>query len=741
MNSLGTYSNFVDPAKVHTLVVPVGKWGRSAFKYSVEQLRKLNEVRLLDISSIDSTLFTPQGFPEGRIFLDVITHTYNDELDLFLYDFEPFRKIFIVIGLVNDSSDPLENLNILKEKFPTIISHNLVYTPLVPTGFSNGNNLNNVLSSDLQVGNRLETVICDISRNFLQALDHYYSSYKHVTLRSPGAIGGSAVLKTTMTCPQSVSITSTGNSKLQHSQKRLSSYDMTSNLKRSASLQIARTLSTLDNKTQQRSQGRQLKILGNFQLLSGRYIDALNSFSEAIVSLHIVRDHLWLASALDGLAICLLLLSYLQASFQIPSIINEFCQVEKLDSTSAIVSPRNSVSNGPIASPRNSINSSSPIKKYEIEDVNLPLLIKSIADKVLYYYDMSLVHNTEYAPQTVYCEFLLKTVTFMVACKSGENMSLMSLRSTIYGEDAIYDNTADELDKTPVFSKLDIQFFAMKMFELQLKDMDMCTQRNIYFTLAQVYDSLGFYRKKTFLLRLLLVASVTAPNKMTWNSDYHILLNKMIKLYGIEDRNPEESFIAASETSWVIFQKKALQLCITLSDRVKDMECLSKFSILLITRYTHILTQSEQCKHLKTYLQPLIASDHIHKYWDKFLLRKIEINRIGNVKPTIERRNCTTNEEINVCEKSKNTEVGSLEVFIPNKTLRVASTLAELSSSHQATNSIFLVNDNVEFSCTLQNPFKLEITINSIDVNNDNYKFSKIDQKYFTDEKPMIFKE
>ena len=29
--------------------------------------------------------------------------------------------------------------------------------------------------------------------------DSYYSSYKHVTLRSPGAIGGPSVLKTTLT--------------------------------------------------------------------------------------------------------------------------------------------------------------------------------------------------------------------------------------------------------------------------------------------------------------------------------------------------------------------------------------------------------------------------------------------------------------------------------------------------------------------------------------------------------------
>ncbi|EDO14417.1 hypothetical protein Kpol_218p2 [Vanderwaltozyma polyspora DSM 70294] len=738
MNSLGTYSSFVDPAKVHTLVVPIGKWEVQKFKSAVELLKDVSEIRLLDISAIESLLFTPQGFPHGRIFLDIITSANNEALDLFLYDFEPFRKIFIVIGLVNDESDPSLNLETLKEKFPAITSQNLIYTSNLPESFK---------AEELETGNvfrwnmdqviQLEAIMCDISRNFLLALDRYYSSYKHVTLRSPGAIGGSTVLKTTLTTTAGSQVKTNISSKSSNASKRLSTFEKTtSNLKRSASLQIARSLSTSDNKAQQRSQGRQLKILGNFQLLSGRYVDALNSFTEAVVLLHIVRDNLWLGSALDGIAICFILLSYLEVSFHVPSAITELCPIHKLHSDSIPSTPRNSVTVAPmLSSPRNSVNSSSSVPDLDIKNVNLPFLIKAISDKILHYYNLTLSQSSEYVPQTVYCDILLKTLTFMTACKSGPNLESTDLKTIVHG---LHSELSESNSEVPTFSKMEIYGFASKLFELQLKDMEILVQRNIYYTLAEIYGLLGFTRKKSFVLRLLLVTLVATAQNTIWTSDYHCLLEKMTRLYGIDRRMPEISIDDASKSSWLTFQKKALQLCLTVSERVRDYDCISKFSLLLITRYTHLLTRMEQEKILNTNILPMIESSFISKYWDPFLLR--EVSLVRNVSNFVTNSSDSVNDNIllkkNEFMLNSNPNDGQ-QVFNPFRHTR-GSSVTDSTLNRPTLQGTFLVGDIVDIMCKFQNPFKFDIQVYGIKLSGNNAKYATIINCDLSENNPMV---
>ena len=316
MNILTHFASYVGPSKIRTLVIPIGHWTREEFNDVVGKLSEFNEIHLSDVTPIDSPIFTPQGFPHGKLFFEFLTIDHDDALELFLYDFEPFRKTFVIIGLVNDCSDPLNNLSLMKEKYPTLISSNLVYTSSSLTKEVEQiiNTTENIFASSRDMQKNIETIMCDIAKNFLTALNNYYSSYKHVTLRSPGAIGGNSVLKTTlirqksyissssttsMSTASSVSSSSKAGTAASAS-KRLSSFEMTTNsIKRSASLKLATTLSTSENRAQQKSLGRQLKILGNFQLLAGRYVDALNSFVDAITILYKVRDYLWLGSALD----------------------------------------------------------------------------------------------------------------------------------------------------------------------------------------------------------------------------------------------------------------------------------------------------------------------------------------------------------------------------------------------------------------------------------------------------------
>ncbi|GAV54014.1 hypothetical protein ZYGR_0AK05160 [Zygosaccharomyces rouxii] len=727
-------ASFVQPCRVRLLVVPIGKWKRSQFLEAVTKLRGYNEVRLVDITPIDSPLFTPQGFPQGRLFFEVITSGHNDSLNLFLYDFEPFRKIFVVVGLVNDDSSSEDNLKILKEKYPTVISHNLIYV-----NSSNNNNNNTGSPPDAHVfhsGNdfesNLEPIVCDIGRNFLQALSHYYSSYKHVTLRSPGAIGGNAVLKTSLTRQLANANLPANSTSSSSSSRKMNSFESTtSSIKRSASLKLAKSLSSSENRSQLRSQGRQHKILGNFQLLAGRYINALHSFTEAVTQLYKVRDHLWLASALDGIAICFLLLSFLNISFQVPYIIMLIIPIQTSNPSVDPSSPRNS-SNGPIKSPRNSSSTLALSQDVDVENTNLPILIRSISEKILYYYELSLNHHCDYAPQTVYAETLLKTLTFMVTCHSSTQLSPPVLEKIIKGSlssdlgpAVVFEgDQLGPIDGTDeiLFSKIEIYSFANKIFELQLKEMDLESQTIIYIVLSKVYHSLGFARKRLFVLRLLLVALLANPEKINWGDNYQEILNGMIKLYGIEDRTPETSVQDSQASTWLTLQRKCLQLCLMVSRKMKNSVSTSRYAIMLLSRYTHLLTQSEQQNIFTSFIQPSMSEGHIQSYWDPFLLRDVKLTRLES---DVSGGELPFESEMSVLDKSaKVNPTRSDEVFNPFRHLLAADKV--VSEMDSTTQNVFLVGDRAMFSCMVQNPFKFEISLTGVQFNFETTEFCEL---------------
>lgn len=724
-------TSFVDPSKIRTLVVPVGKWRRQEFIEAVGKLQRYGEIRLVDISPIESSLFTPQGFPSGRLFFTFSSSGYNDSLNLFLYDFEPFRKIFVVIGLANECGDFECDLARLRERYPTVISHNLIVVSKDAIVTENPN----VFYCGPELEDKLETTLCDIGKNFLLALNHYYSSYKHVTLRSPGAIGGNAVLKTSLTRQVAVMNATTATSV--NASKRLSSIELTTNsIKRSASLKLAKSLSTPENRSQNRSRGRQLKILGNFQLLAGRYTDALASFSEAITLLHKIRDHLWLGSALDGIAICFLLLSYLRVSFQIPSIINVLCPHQASNGISETNSPRNSVSYAPTKSPRGSTSSLSSAAAMDVESANLPKLIKSISEKIMYYYELSLSHTSDYAPQMVYSEILLKTLSFMVCCRSSGGLSPDDLR-------LIIDGTLPEPEKfdcstlEPAFTSHEIYLFANRLFDLQLKEMDVEPQCDIYMHLAEVYRSLGFERKRAFVLRLLLVAIISNTDDILLTPDYREYLENMAELYGIERSLAFEAMVNEQEDiSWPTLQKRCLQLCLAVASRVNDKKLSVYYASSLIGRYTHLLTQSEQVNLLKNHLEPLVSDGYINSYWDPYILRDIKFARLEYTGSAVEGAEFPIEMRMTSFEKQNGevTKLDTHQVFNPFKAVQATSKTTD-PNFIQGT---FLVGDRAMISCLVQNPFKFEIGITKLNFGPEAAKHIELDQNDITLKAPIF---
>ena len=63
-----------------------------------------------------------------------------------------------------------------------------------------------------------------------------------------------------------------------------------------------------------------LKFLAGMYLIAGRWQDALRDFTEAATLLKSAHDYLWHGSALEGIGICLVLLSFLETPVAIPAI-------------------------------------------------------------------------------------------------------------------------------------------------------------------------------------------------------------------------------------------------------------------------------------------------------------------------------------------------------------------------------------------------------------------------------------
>ncbi|SCU85914.1 LAME_0D03554g1_1 [Lachancea meyersii CBS 8951] len=717
----------VDPAKIRTLLVPIGQWTRSNFTEKVEALQERFEARLVDITPIEDSHFNPQGFPQGRLFFDFHTSLFEAEQSLFLHDFELYRKTFVVIGLVNaEAQKPEIVLDRLQKRYPDPISHNLLYF--------DGKQLSQDRNIYCASTTNLETIVCDIGRDFLEALGRYYTSYKHVTLRSPGAIGGTSITKTSLMRQPSVAISTSASARVTSNPIEST---VSNSIKRSASLKSL-ALNSSASSDQHRAKARQTKILGNFKLLAGQYLDSLNSFAEAATTLHKYHDYIWLGSALEGLALSVVLLTYLRVSFQIPSIISAICSVKDFENSSASAVPqRNSVSSATIQSPRNSLSSkSSRFNVIESHTVAIPLLIKCISDKVLHYYEMSTSHNTEYAPQIVYCEHILRIARFMAYCHSHNELERDLFKPSYFCEPSKASGLS--LNGTcsfkEYFSKMDVCLTANRLFELQLKEMNIFSQIKVYTSLAVLYRNLGFKRKYAFILRILLVSllprNVSDSVVSVLDSDHHDILLTLIQAYRI-DRQPETLINDAASCTWVTIQKNILMLAINMSAKTQNKQKVREFSLMLLQKYSHALTRSEQLNLFRNNILPNINDQRNFSYWDPFLLRRLNIIQLENHREVPRKRHIAS-------QKPKNSTQRHSQVFNPFKDLGVRDLTDK--SKNQDMVAEFLLGESAELVVVLQNPFKFDLEITQLSFNKCDEDFVKFLGDSVRRELPFIVK-
>lgn len=628
--------SFVAPVRVKVLVVPVGGLRHDDLNRYFELLRPTNDIRLLDVTPIpECRHFNPQTFPQGRVFYDISLNLPEEET-VFLQEFEPFRKVFIVLGIGEynkNANDPEAAIGDLKSQFPTAIVHNCIYFNSPPDVVEQQFSLTYYLRSagDLNI-TALETTMCGVTRNYLHALDEIALSFENLTLRSPVSLIDGNVLTRT----------------INYAQKRLSSG---SSFKVSFSNgQDMAKQTDLKLRALQRQTGRHSKLMGNFFLLAGRYNDAIQYFTDAAINSKKSEDYLWLASALEGLAVSSLMLSFLGLPFHVQNpMLASVLQVPKnkvlsLGSANSKLSSdsfaaKNSTT---IASPRNSTSSTLSFGVSaasltgglpDLSILSLPELLRLLCLRASQFYQLSAAEVEDCVPDLVYVESLIRNIKLMITLYLSGSEPLETILDSVVRSTPIAQNGPKDgslVLKAEIVQEID------KVFSLQLIDLDFAEQCRVYCALSSVYADLGLYRKQAFILRILLVAllpkvsrmekepSTSGLNSQSSISSIFLLLFQVYRI----DTEPEINEPMAKEhiSDWSTLQILLIKICLRIAEALQDYKTLARLCVLTFTRYSHCLLSEDQnkLKEKLSWLNLLLEKDGPDStlpYPDPFMVR------------------------------------------------------------------------------------------------------------------------
>lgn len=707
---------FVGPARVRVLVVPCNRCSAAQYLRYISEIRSgPSEVRLLDVS-VESQLHhhNPKLYPQGRILYNFVTSDDNKE-SIFLHDFEPWRKTFILVAVGPYSDTPSVSIDQLKTSFPSAIVHNIIHFDTPPDDFKrlcppsdHSQRSTFYYSGSLTA---LETILCLILANFLTALDSYTDSFLNITLRSPVSISDSNTIARTITSAQ----------------KRLSSGSFKVSF--NSSHGSGQNSPSTESKT--RHLGRQQKVLGSFALLAGNYAAASSHFVEAITNLRKVDDNLWLGNALEGLAVSTVLLHYVGMPASLNPTVLPTLQLSKskLSSDMSLSAPPRPSSESSLGSKsfRNSFpatvsprNSSSNYRgTYDLASTLPTEVIKLLAFRAIHYYSNTLNDLEDTVPDMVYIDSLIRSIKFAICVYlGGGELSLNVLDAVVRNTKLDNNLEGSAVMKCEILKEMD------KVFNLQLVDMSVYQQCKLYSCLATMYGDLGLHRKRAFILRTFLVGLLPslASNKEgkmapTEYSSLREVFEMLFQAYGV-DAETESSATAASNvaTHWTTIKLLLLKLAILIGSANHDHQFVVHICTLLLTRFAHCLSSQDQQKtkeRIDSVIQGYAHNNSGHlplsvPYWDPYLVRRVKL-------VTSKKR-----EELipfsEILEQS-----GSLNLVGKNN----AHSDGLIFNPYRRNSTVLLkdklvVKDDLfQLKITLQNPFGFELDIHDIEIVTD----------------------
>uniref|UniRef100_A0A060SWW9 ARAD1A03586p n=1 Tax=Blastobotrys adeninivorans TaxID=409370 RepID=A0A060SWW9_BLAAD len=780
---LDPYS-YVAPSRVRVLVCPFGSIKQNAFFQSVERLHRAREVRLLDVTPDprqDRSMFSPKGYPNGKVIYDFSTSVIDEQLHL-LYDLEPWRQTMVVLGLTiyrqDMEIDFEKSLRELKSRNPNALLHRLVILG-VPSQevrdslASAHKGLLPVLSSKVTVSS-IESAMADLTTEFLAELAVFTISKQLGSFKSPGVkqLDSPASASRPGDKPYNV-VMPRASSYLKHSASESSvSVGRSASISKTGSISIG-----MNDKTKSKQKGRSAKFLGNMYLLAGRVPDALKSFCEAATILKATYDHLWHGSALEAIGICLVILAFLEVPTPIPqvalteiggnhygkdhssrghqsshsvSLVPSNGSAKAYDSTSSLPSTnspgptqggRASTFDAPSTMTRSTSNLSISSAATGTGAIVMTEFLPDLTNAVLRYFDRSHTSSDDSVPQIVYCETILRFVKFLVVSRLGGGWNPAVLSAVVR------DTTLDKNITSDSPSCSIIGRWCNTVYTTEVGNLPVLAQCNIYSGLASVYSAVGMLRKRSFVLRELLLniipkivqsrqqreAPTNAENPSSaqmgkrkfspfshnrkvstphHNSNRFLsllegveekgildLLDTVVTVYGAGD-------VTARGSGWADLKLSFLKVCVSVCQSMPDLEGVIYYSGLILATSADVLSKDEQVHYFEAIQHALDASrklgrgDIAAQYWDLFILRDIRLVSPSSIVPV---------------EKSTGPRTAEASPFLYNPyTKRPQSAPADRRHSDASSRKILVQKEAVEFVVKLQNPFEFEVQVGEL---------------------------
>ncbi|KAF7727378.1 hypothetical protein EC973_007621 [Apophysomyces ossiformis] len=409
-------------------------------------------------------------------------------------------------------------------------------------------------------------------------------------------------------------------------------------------------------KTKRRTPGRIKKLLADFYLLAGRLPDAVTHYNQAIEMTRSQSDHLWYASAMEGLVCATILLEYLRAD------VGHLVSRQQISPTSisSDTPPQNPDASGTPPAPQSTIAE----------------VVDQYTSIVQHYVKV----NTTSAiplPGLVYVEACAKLSRFLltVHMNGGWNDHVLSLLVQGKVQDASNEKHQQRMPTgTPLtclksgIKKYDIAEWVMKIWAIELDDLILMDQINLLTYMATVLSTIGYHRKSAWMMyecvnrmlplliqsRATLASARDQSKKPVGKSDDGILevMRRICEVFGIGERNVhdggalEASHGGSEKTKetgvrgavakelvrfgWPALQIDILRQCIAIAEALPDYASMLYYTtVLLKNMYQHI--SKEEQMRLASSIQRIVAMgkrtgqvESNVNYWGVNIVQSIE---------------------------------------------------------------------------------------------------------------------
>jgi hypothetical protein len=721
-------------------------------------------------------MFSPQGYPNGKVVYDFSLSPIDQQL-CSLYDLEPYRQTLVVVGVTQYNED--EELKLadavknLKDMYPGALVHKVFVFGVTEEIKDLPKHAIQIFSSKAESASEftLESAMAQLTSDFLAELAVYAISKQFASLKSPAI----KELETP------VVVSRPGDKPYNTSLKRFQHEPSASsvNLSRQDSVSKSGSISLgLTDRTKSKQRGRMLKFNGNLYLLAGRLSDALKHFADAAAILKSAYDHLWYASSLEAIGVCLVLLSFLEAPVSIPQIAlsatannlthqNHHPKISSMSSTSFDSTPNlpqppaptastpttqsnpasthSSFSEGMFHPTTNSHHQQQPSLPHSpstgslttysssassAQAPPLPEFLPELTSSILRYYARSQGSAEESVPQLVYCETVIRFCKLLVVTRLGGGWNGAVLSGIVRCTKVPKNLTRDSPSSNMIAS------WCNKLYITELSNLPILAQCNIYSGLASIYSSIGLMRKRTFVLREMLVNMIpkivqsrqqksdhstptTNPPKSATEASTSSpapvnggfvalldgvqengilnLLDDLCRVYGAGD-------ITAVGSGWNELKISFLKTCISVCESIPDLEGVIQYSVLLLSTSSDSLSRDDQIMYYNTIQKSLDTSRKLGRgdisatYWDPYLVRDIRITPAGPMAPKKGRR-----------QQSNSDGEGQIFLYNPYSAQKQQATEAANNSVR-----VLVQGERAEFVVKLQNPFSFEVQISEI---------------------------